>query len=441
MTLPDLAAALAASRGKPATAAAIASDAASALGGEGGRFNTFISVAKAALPSEARRSDALLGCAFSVKDNIDEAGYPTTCGSRTLEDAPPAQKDAAVVAALKAAGAISLGKNNMHEFALGITGANDRYGHTVNPWDESRNVGGSSGGSASAVALRQVHLALGTDSGGSVRMPASFTGIAGFKPTFGAVPLTGVAGAAWSLDSVGFFTATVADLRTVWAALRPDDVGPRRSGSPRFAYLADDSMGRVEPVVWRHYSDTIGRLREAGVGLTPLSLNGFDLAPYLCIATVYPEVTSAHHELLREKPSLYDQAIRGLICLGEAWSERIYVDAQRLRSVLRDRFAALLSPFDAVLMPTVPVQPPTRNVPAQVTGDPEGGGLFTAIRFTVVSNVTGYPAVSVPAGLDGDGLPAGLQMVGRPQEDAALLADAAAVEAILGPTPAPPGVA
>jgi aspartyl-tRNA(Asn)/glutamyl-tRNA(Gln) amidotransferase subunit A len=438
MPLPSLAEALAAGAGDPGAAAAIARQAAAALGSDGGVHRSFIRIAAAPEPDPARTSDALLGCVFSVKDNIDEAGFPTTCGSRVLEDAPPAAADAAVVARLKAAGAVSVGKNNMHEFALGATGLNTRFGTTANPWDMSRNVGGSSGGSASAVALRQVHLSLGTDSGGSVRMPASFTGIAGFKPTFGAIPLGGVAGAAWSIDSLGFFTATASDQRAVWSALRPDDVAPPRRGPLRLAYLHDESMGRVEPAVWAHYRAGIEKLRQAGAELTPVSLTGFELAPYLCIATVYPEVTSAHHELLRAKPALYDQAIRGLICLGEAWSARLYLDAQRLRSVLRDRFARIIAPHEAVLTPTVPIQPPKIGVAAHVEGDPEGGGLFTLIRFTVLHNVTGYPGISVPSGLDRDGLPGGLQVIGRPREDAALLQVAAAIETIVGPTPAPP---
>ncbi len=438
MALAELSKALSACAGSPADATAIARAAATGLGRDGGPFHTFISVAEAPAPDANLSSDALLGCVFSVKDNIDQTGFATTCGSRTLENAPAAAKDAWIVASLKTAGAISVGKNNMHEFALGATGLNARYGATVNPWDTSRNVGGSSGGSASAVALRQVHLSLGTDSGGSVRMPASFTGIAGFKPTFGAIPLDGVAGAAWSIDSLGLFTVTVADQRRVWSAIKPEDVAQTRKGPLRLGYLPDDSMGPAEPVVWEHYLATVEKLRRAGVALTGVPMRGFELAPYICISVVYPEVTSAHHELLRQKPELYDQAIRGLICLGEMWSSRNYLDAQRLRTVLRNRLGAIVQPFDALVLPNVPIQPPRSGEVPQVSGDAQSGGLFTLIRFTAVSNVTGYPAISVPAGLDRDGLPCGLQVVGRPQEDWALLEVAQAIEDILGPTPAPP---
>jgi aspartyl-tRNA(Asn)/glutamyl-tRNA(Gln) amidotransferase subunit A len=441
MALPELSKALAASAADPAAAAAIAREAAAALGRDGGPFRTFISVAEAPEPDPRRSSDALLGCVFSVKDNIDQVGIRTTCGSRTLENAPLATKDAWIVAALKAAGAVSVGKNNMHEFALGASGRNARYGATVNPWDTGRTVGGSSGGSASAVALRQVHLSLGTDSGGSVRMPASFTGITGFKPTGGAIPLHGVSGAAWSIDSLGLFTVTVADQRVVWSAIKPEDIAPPRQGAIRLGYLQDDSMGPVEPIVWGHYLATIDKLRQAGVALTGVSMNGFEIVPYVCLSVVYPEVTSAHYELLREKPELYDQPIRGLICLGEMWSSRNYLDAQRLRTVLRDRLAVIIQPFDALLMPTVAIQPPGSDEAPQVRGD-RRSGLFTLIRFTAAFNVTGYPGISVPAGLDRTGLPCGLQIIGRPREDSALLDVAQAIEDILGPTPAPtPGIA
>ena len=220
MAVPSLPDTLELVRSKRASAGEIARSAMASLS-QDRQFNTFIDIAERAEALPSRNSEALLGCIFSLKDNIDLAGMRTTCGSRVFADAPPASENSWIAAALKNAGAICIGKNNMHEFALGVTGENPVFGTTINPWDKTRGVGGSSGGSASAVALRQVHLSLGTDSGGSVRMPAGLTGIVGFKPTAGALPLTGVAGAAWTIDSLGLFTATVADLRTVWAAIVP----------------------------------------------------------------------------------------------------------------------------------------------------------------------------------------------------------------------------
>lgn len=439
MMIPDLAQALASSSGNAAKAAALAKAISGTVAPDGGEFKSFIAVDPTPKPDPQRQSDTLLGCMFGLKDNIDAAGFRTTCGARILADAPSATADSWIAAALKGAGATLIGKNNMHEFALGATGANPLFGTTINPWDRGRNVGGSSGGSASAVALRQVHVSVGTDSGGSVRMPASFTGITGFKPTPGMLPMTGVAGESWTLDCLGLFTATVADLQTVWDAVIPREqesvVGPIR-----LAYLNDESMGRVEPIVWKSYQAAITKLRESGLDLTPISITGFDVCPYVCISIVYPEVASWHYELMREKPQLYDPHIRALLCLGEFWSSRNYLDAQRLRSVLRHRLAKLMAPYQAVLTPTVPIQPPRLGEAAQVAGDPKDQSLYTLIRFTVLLNVTSYPGISVPSGLDDDGLPTGLQIMARPGEDYALLDIARRIEDVLGPMPLPPAL-
>jgi len=435
MPLPGLSAALETTRNEPAQARAIALDAARSLGARGGEFNSFITVVRDPAPAVERSSDRLLGCVFSAKDNIDVAGTITTCGSKVFADASPAADDAWIVKTLKNAGAQCIGKNNMHEFALGATGENVAYGTTFNPWDPTRGVGGSSGGSASAVALRQVHLSIGTDSGGSVRLPACFSGVVGFKPTPGVLPMDGVAGAAWTIDCLGLFTANVVDLRTIWSALRPPAMAQRHH-QRRIGYLGDDSMGRVAAPVWSHYLAAVDALRRGGMNMTPISLPGLGDCPFIAMTLAYSEIASLSHELLRTKANLFDPRIRGLMCLGEIWSSRHYVDAQRLRAVFRQRFAEIQKPFDTVLTPTVAVQPPRIGVSAHVDGDPPTQGLYTLMRFTVAFNVIGYPAISVPSGLDGDGLPTGVQLVGRPGQDAVLLDVARCVETVLGVTPA-----
>jgi aspartyl-tRNA(Asn)/glutamyl-tRNA(Gln) amidotransferase subunit A len=399
-------------------------------------LNTFIALADAPTPESSRSSDQLLGLTFSLKDNIDAIGFQTTCGSRALADAPPATTDSWIAAALKGAGAQLIGKNNMHEFALGISGANKLFGRTSNPWDVGRTCGGSSGGSASAVAQRQVDVSVGTDSGGSVRTPASFTGVVGFKPTAGVLPMSGVAGAAWTIDCLGLFTQDMATMRRAWSALVPGAALERKT-APHFGYLADDSMGPVDPVVWASYLDAIERLRAAGATMTPISIHGLNDGPYVCMSVVYPEIVSLQYELMRSRPELYDQDIRGLVCLGELWSSRNYLDAQRVRQVMRRRFADILEPFDAVLTPSVAVQAPRHGEDPRVAGDQSGKGLYTAMRFSVAFNCIGYPGISVPSGLDADGLPTGLQLIGRPGQDAALLELAQHTENILGRLAAP----
>jgi aspartyl-tRNA(Asn)/glutamyl-tRNA(Gln) amidotransferase subunit A len=197
-------------------------------------------------------------------------------------------------------------------------------------------------------------------------------------------------------------------------------------------------MGRVEPGVWSRYLAAIEQLQEAGNVLTPISMPGFQDCPFIAMTIAYAEVASLHHELLRTKAPLYDQQIRGLICLGDVWSSRHYLDAQRLRSIFRRRFADIQSSFDAVLTPSVAINAPKIGETAHVHGDPPAQGLYTVMRFTVLFNCTGHPAISVPSGLDGDGLPNGVQLIGRPGKDAELLEMAQRVEQVLGAMPAPP---
>ena len=272
----DLATALRQVAGDPAKAAQLARAAAAAVRPTDPPYHAFISVDPDPRAAADRHSDALLGCVFSIKDNIDLAGFRTTC-SAMLADAPIATADAWIVKALKRAGAVCIGKNNMHEFALGATGASPMFGTTVNPWDHGRNVGGSSGGGASAVALRQVHLSLGTDSGGSVRMPASFTGITGFKPTPGVLPMDGVAG---DLDP-RLPRPVHADRRRPAHDLAGDRRGRAGAAEPPAAPGISQRTihGGVHPVVWAQYQAALERLRGAGLDLVPISIEGFRPLP------------------------------------------------------------------------------------------------------------------------------------------------------------------
>jgi aspartyl-tRNA(Asn)/glutamyl-tRNA(Gln) amidotransferase subunit A len=439
MILPSLAQALATVGDDRSRALALARAAADEVRRSGSEARSFISVAEDSAIGGGLTTGSLLGCVFSVKDNIDVRGFATTCGSRLFENRRPAS-DAWVVTALQAAGAQCIGKNNMHELALGATGINPWFGTTTTPWDASRSAGGSSGGSAVAVTRRQVHISIGTDSGGSVRIPASMCGVVGLKPTAGALPLQGVEGAALTMDSLGIFATEVGDVRRVWDAIGPQQRRFPAAHQPRLAYLHDDSMGRVDARVWDRYRVSVESLRSGGMNLTGISIPGFSAAPYVCVSVVYPEIASLHYDLVREHPELYSGDIRALIYLGELWSARNYVDAQRLRGVLRDRLRAIAQPYDAILTPTAAVQPPRIGEKAQVEGDPPGSELYTFMRFTVALNVTGYPAISIPAGQDRDGLPVGLQIIGKPGGDTALLDLAQTIENALGVMPAPSSV-
>ena len=390
MSVRSLAQALAEVGGDRSRALALACAAADEARHNNSRTHSFISVVEDAEIGANLAAGSLLGCVFSVKDNIDMRGLATTCGSRLFENHRPAT-NAWIVTALQSAGAQCIGKNNMHELALGATGINPHFGTSTTPWDPGRSAGGSSGGSAVAVARRQVHVSIGTDSGGSVRIPASMCGVVGFKPTAGALPLQGVEGAALTMDSLGIFAADVDGIRRIW-----DVIGPQQrfaaARQPRLAYLQDDSMGRVDARVWDRYREAVETLRGSGMNLVGISMAGFSAAPYVCISIVYPEIASLHYDLVRAHLELYSSDIRlALIYLGELWSARNYVDAQRLRGVLRSRLRAIAQPYDAILSPTAAVQPPRIGEKAQVEGDPSGSELYTFMRFTVALNVNGLP--------------------------------------------------
>jgi aspartyl-tRNA(Asn)/glutamyl-tRNA(Gln) amidotransferase subunit A len=393
--------------------------------------NSFISLCKPDI-SKSERLRSLEGAIFSVKDNINVAHEVTTCGSKILKN-NIAQNDADIVRLLKDAGAICIGKNNMHEFALGATSLNPHYGDVSNPWDLSKISGGSSGGSATAVATGEVDFSVGTDSGGSVRIPASMCGVVGFKPTGGLLSLYGLEGAAWTIDNYGIFARSVSDVELVWKNLCPSDLQkPEKKGTVRLGYIQDESMGMVSREVWAVFQDRIGKLKKAGCELEGISLNGLEMACFVCTAIAYPEVSSQHAKWIREQPENYGDDIRPLIQLGEILSARHYVTAQRTRSLLYNRYLTQTKGFDAVLTPTIAVSPPKKGETAVVSGDTSEHTLFTLMRFTVLFNAIGFPAISIPAGLDVKGMPVGMQVIGYPYRDTDLLELSRNLEEILG---------
>jgi aspartyl-tRNA(Asn)/glutamyl-tRNA(Gln) amidotransferase subunit A len=434
--IPDFVESIADSQQDHEKAASLAQSVASWLLSPESDSSSFISISRPSDFSEESPRGRLSGCIYSVKDNIDVLGLPTTCGSRLFQNREPSS-DAWLVRRLRNAGAHCVGKNNMHELALGATGVNPTFGTTRNPWAQERIAGGSSGGSAVSVALRQVHVAIGTDSGGSVRLPAAMCGVVGFKPTGGSVPLDGVQGAAWSIDNIGLFATAVADVASVWEEIRPS-VDAKRHRTGRIAYLEEDRTGAVAQPVWDAYLAAIRQLQAGGLDLIGVSIPHLDAAPYVCVSVVYPEVASQHRELVRNHADLYSEDIRNLIYLGELWSARNYIDAQRLRSALEAEFRMHMTPYDAILMPTAAVQPQTIDEASQAAVKSSNDDLYTLMHYTVLFNVIGYPAISIPAGTDSDGLPVGLQAVGWPRDDIGLLEIAQTIEDHLGKMPAPP---
>lgn len=357
------------------------------------------------------------GVPLAVKDLFDTAGLVTTYGSPLFADHIPAET-AAAVAALEAAGYGVVGKTNLHEFAYGTTSENPHFGVVPNPLAPGRVAGGSSGGNAAALVLEAADLALGTDSGGSVRIPAACCGVVGFKPTYGLVSLAGCFPLAPSFDHAGPMAREVAACEEALRVL-----------APGFAPAALGSLGEVRvAVVWTEGADPLVRARvEEAASRFPHREQVELPLPHGVGRLFMYEVAGVHRELYAQNADLYGEDLRIKIerCLAvtEAEAER----AARAREEYREAVEEALAGFDLVLTPTLPcVAPP---VGAGGTGDLAVRELLISRTFPF--NALGWPALALPCGPAEDGLPASAQLAGRPGEDALVLAAGRLLEAAL----------
>ncbi|CAL9509584.1 Glutamyl-tRNA(Gln) amidotransferase subunit A [Streptomyces sp. enrichment culture] len=373
----------------------------------------------------------LHGIPMGLKDLIDVAGTATSASSR-VRDGHLADADSTVAARLTEAGAVLVGKTHTHEFAYGLTTPQTR-----NARDRGRVAGGSSGGSAVAVASGTATFALGTDTGGSIRVPAALNGVVGLKPTYGLVPRHGVTSLSWSLDHVGPITRTVEDAALVLPALTghdprdpasvpapalhhpgPDpDLTGLRVGVPRDFYF-----DHVAPEVEAAVRGAVDRLRDLGARLTEV---GIPLARYVQAVQwglMVPEATAYHERTLRDVPDRYADDVRVLLEAGELMSAGDHLRAQRARTLMRREWARLLTDVDVIAAPTVPLTavPSGRETVTWPDGTTETVS-DAYVRLSAPANITGVPALTFPVGRDGDGLPIGMQLLGRPFEEAVLL--------------------
>ncbi len=378
----------------------------------------------------------LHGIPIALKDLMLTRGIRTTCGSRILRDWVP-DADATVAARLSEAGAILLGKLNMHEFAYGPTGVNPHYGTPRNPWDRQRMPGGSSSGSAVAVAAGLCAGALGTDTGGSIRIPAAFCGLVGLKPTYGRVSRAGVIPLAWSLDHVGPMTRTVTDaalLLQVVAGRDPAD--PSAVDVPVPDYLRaiqgeirglrlglpkDLFFERLDPEVRAAVLAAARSLEGMGASVEEVPLPGVQHAGSASFAIIAAEATAYHEPYLKARAAEYGADVRARLATGQFILAGHYLKAQRARQVIRAEVDAALRHVHALLLPTTPIPAPPLDA-REISLD----GLTEDVRWWLIRctrpiNVTGHPALSVPCGLTAAGLPIGLQLVGRHFDEATLL--------------------
>ncbi|MBX9961839.1 MAG: amidase [Burkholderiales bacterium] len=375
----------------------------------------------------------LAGVPVAIKDLMPVRGYRMSLGTRSCE-AVMAEHDAAVVARLRASGAVIFGLANLHELAYGVTSANPHFGAVVNPRFPQQLPGGSSGGSAAIVAAGIAPLAVGTDTGGSIRIPAACCGIVGFKPGYGVVDKSGVYPLAWSLDHVGPIAGSVAD-----AALMFETLAGSKTGSacdvpvvtPSFVRIRGFFDDDVEPAVASRMDAVTGALRAAGATVREVQIPELALAPGAQFITMSAEAAQANWHLLEGTGDRLGDDVRLRLEIGQFFLAIEYVKAQRVRREVRDALLRALGENDVLLTPMLPCAPPKVGQPMLTIGGRTlpAAGMLT--RFSSPFNMTGLPALALPCGFDAAGLPLSLQLVGRPGSDARVLTAGCWVEKLL----------
>jgi aspartyl-tRNA(Asn)/glutamyl-tRNA(Gln) amidotransferase subunit A len=413
-----------------------------------GRLKAYVAVTADAALAAARDAEAaagsgralgaLHGVPVGLKDLYDVAGVPTTAGSR-LAGGANAAEDATVVARLRAAGAIVLGKLNMHEFAFGPEGLNPHFGTPWNPWDAvtHRICGGSSSGSGAAVAAGCCPGALGSDTGGSIRIPASLCGLTGIKPTYGRVSRAGVVPLAWSLDHVGPMCRTAADCALMLGAMAGRDPrDPTTSARPVPDYrtaLTGSAAGLRVGLLRRFFLESAsaevaaaveaaaGVLAGLGAAVSEVRLDSAALAAGASFAVIGPEAYAYHEPWLRERRKDYGADVRQRLLVGAFVSASDYLKGQRARGLIRDEVTRALADVDVLLAPTTPIAATPVGQDEVELGGQRLPVRTSLIRYTRVFNLTGHPAASLPCGFTAGGLPIGLHVIGRAFDEATVL--------------------
>lgn len=374
----------------------------------------------------------LHGVPIGLKDLYEVAGVPNTASSKVRADYVP-DEDGAVTEMLAAAGSVMLGKTHTHEFAYGATTPTTR-----NPWNTARTAGGSSGGTAAALAAGLIFAGMGTDTGGSIRIPASVCGVVGLKPTYGRVPRRGLTSLCWSLDHAGPLARTAEDAAIMlnhvagydradpasidvpvpdYTAALTGDIKGLRVGVPT-NYFTDN----VNPEVTARAAAAVVQLEELGAIVLEVEIPMAEVILATEWGLLVPEASAYHQQMLRERGHLYTDEVRTFLEAGELVLATDYIKALRVRTLIRAAFRDLYEGIDVLVAPTV-TSPGLPLDDLKVTW-PDGsteGATITYVRLSAPGNVTGLPALSMPAGFTEDGLPTGIQIIGRPFDEATVL--------------------
>jgi len=444
------------------------------IGASDGDIGAFLTVTASSARDEAAAIDAavasgsdpgpLAGVPIAIKDNMCTRGIPTTCASRMLEGWLPPY-DATVISRLRSAGAVIVGKTNLDEFAMGSSTENSAFGVTKNPRDPTRVPGGSSGGSAAAVAAGFVPVSLGSDTGGSIRQPAGLCGVVGVKPTYGAVSRLGLVAFASSLDQIGPFAGNVADAAAVLEAIAGHDPGDSTSIPEPFAPLGAAMnrgveglrVGRItdlpagaDPDVTERFEAAFDALAAAGADIVDVEVPAFTygLTAYYLIAPAeassnlarYDGVRYGHRVAAPDTDAMYvatrtdgfgaevkRRILLGTYALSAGYYDAYYGKAQRVRRLIADDFARAYTHADVLLTPTAPTV--AFEIGAK-SDDPLA--MYLCDTYTIPSNLAGHPAMSVPFGTGADGLPVGVQVLAPAVGEATMFAVGAALERAIG---------
>jgi aspartyl-tRNA(Asn)/glutamyl-tRNA(Gln) amidotransferase subunit A len=408
-------------------------------------LNAFITVTADEAFAAAQAADAarargdwlgpLHGIPVSLKDLIDVRGIATTAASRVTSTAP-AVADAPATSALRRAGAVLVGKCNLHEFAFGTTSEESAFGPVRHPRDPARSPGGSSGGSGVAVATGMSLASIGTDTGGSIRIPAAACGVVGLKAAYGEISCEGVVPLSLSLDHTGPLTRTVADAALVYEVLTgrsiPDAGAAAGVRGRRFGVLGGYFVDRLEPGVRDAFESACAALKQAGAAIEEVDLAHTETIAPVYLAIVFAEAAVFHAPTLESVPDRYSPGVRMRLEAGRYVLAEDYLRALRGREVLRAAFDGALGGVDALLTPTLPIEAPAIGTSTiEIDGAPEPVRNLM-LRCTQPFNLTGHPAITIPCGRGSAGMPVGLQLVGRRDATCELLQVARACEPHVG---------
>jgi aspartyl-tRNA(Asn)/glutamyl-tRNA(Gln) amidotransferase subunit A len=409
-------------------------------------LNAFITVMADAALRQAREADQELaagtdrgplhGVPISLKDLLDVRGVATTAASH-VRDGHVADRDAPSVVHLRQAGAIFVGKTNLHEFAFGTTNEDSAFGAARNPHDPSRSPGGSSGGSAASVAAGMALATIGTDTGGSIRIPAAACGIVGLKPSLGEVSIDGVVPLSRTLDHVGPLAQTVTDAGLLYHALMGDahakPPAPMPTHGLRLAVPRKYFCDLLDDDVRARFEEALERLKKAGVRIDDIEIQHAAEIATIYLHIVMADAAAYHAATLETMPEKYTPNVRLRLEMGRYVLGEDYVRAMNGRERLKREVDAAMAQHDALILPSLPIPaPPIGAVTAQVgkTAEPVRNMM---LRLTQPFNITGHPAIAMPSGNSKDGLPCSVQLVGQRMQTDALLRVALACEPSITP--------